>query len=295
MKKRWMLAMVLAISLLAGCGAAGGNTSMSAADAAESTTMEAPGAEPGAFDTGGGTVPERKDRGEKLIYTAELQMETTAFDEAAEAIRDLTADSGGYFQSSSVSSWGSGYRSARYTIRVPAEAYAAFLEQVGALCHVLDRQEYTDNVTEAYYDTDGRLKTQQTKLERLQALLAKAETMEDIITIESAISETEAQIESLAGELRHYDALVDYATVTISLEEVYKLSNVEEPATGFFSRLGSAFVSGFQGFLNGLEDLAVALAYGWTWLVILALIAVLVVRRLRKRRKDVQKPDDKQV
>ena len=57
--------------------------------------------------------------------------------------------------------------------------------------------------------------------------------MEDIITIESAISETEYQIESLSGTLRHYDALVDYATIHISLQEVYRLSNVEEPAESF--------------------------------------------------------------
>lgn len=53
--------------------------------------------------------------------------------------------------------------------------------------------------------------------------------MADIITIESAISETEQMIDSLSGTLQHYDAQVDYATVTISLQEVGKLSNVEEP------------------------------------------------------------------
>ena len=50
----------------------------------------------------------------------------------------------------------------------------------------------------------------QIKLERLQKLLAQAENMEDIITIESAISETEWNIEDLSGTLRHYDALVDF-------------------------------------------------------------------------------------
>ena len=48
-----------------------------------------------------------------------------------------------------------------------------------------------------YYDNEARLTTQRTKLERLQELLSKAEAMEDIITIESAISETELQIEYL--------------------------------------------------------------------------------------------------
>ena len=308
MKRRWnwLLVSALAVSLLAGCGGAGmksnGSASSFAMDTAEmewSEPMEAPAATEEGFDSGsGGTRTQRQDQGEKLIYTAELQMETTEFDQATAAIEALTAECGGYFESSSVSSWGRGYRDASYTVRVPAERYRDFLDRAGELCHVLNRQEYTDNVTEAYYDVDGRLKTQQTKLERLQELLARAESMEDIITIESAISDTEAQIESLSGQLRRYDALVDYSTVCISLNEVYKLSNVEEPATTFASRLGGAFASGWKSFVNGMEDLAVGLAYSWMWLVLLVVVAVAVAalarKRLRKNRNvQEKKTDDK--
>ena len=57
--------------------------------------------------------------------------------------------------------------------------------------------------------------------------------MEDIITIESAISETEYEIERLSGTMRHYDALVDYATVTLELSEVYRLSGTEDAPKSF--------------------------------------------------------------
>lgn len=86
-----------------------------------------------------------------------------------------------------------------------------------------------EDISEAYYDTSGRLETQTIKLARLQALLAKADKMEDIITLESAISETEQAIDDLSGTLQHYDARVDYASVSISLREVKQLSDVEEP------------------------------------------------------------------
>ena len=280
----WMMLLTLTA-----CGGAKSEESFSSNSAAMDSWTEAempaaPAEE--VFDTGSGERAQRQQgQGEKLIYTAELQMETTEFDRAAAAIEALTAECGGYFESSSVSSWGRGYRDASYTVRVPAERYSDFLTRAGALCHVLNKQEYTENVTEAYYDIDGRLKTQQTKLERLQELLGRAESMEDIITIESAISETEAQIEALSGQLRHYDALVDYSTVNISLQEVYKLSNVEEAPTTFGDRLGEAFRNGWSSFTNGLENLAVALAYGWMWVLVLAVIAVVVIRVLRRRRR----------
>ena len=266
MKRRswaWLLALVLMLGLLGGCG--------SKSESASSAPMEAPmamdtaEAEPAEMGYGGTAdrgASAGTTAGTKRIYTANLDLETTEFDTATEAFTALTERCGGWYESSSLSSRGSGYRYADYTVRVPAEQYRTFLGQAGELCHLLYQDEYVEDVSEVYYDTAGRLKTQQVKLERLQALLEQAENMEDIITIESAISETEQQIDDLSGTLQHYDARVDYATVYVSLREVARLSNVEEPATGFGAQLAAAFSSGWKHFVSGVQDLAVALAYG---------------------------------
>lgn len=297
--KRRFLACALALMLLltlAACGAGGSTASRDTAAPAADMQTEIAGAAYGgeAYNAAPGAAAEESGlRPVKMIRTATLSMETTAFDEAVAGLSRLTEAVGGYYENSSLRAGGSGYRWADYTVRVPAEQYQAFLEQAGGLCHLISSDESQKNVSEAYYDTEGRLKTQQIKLERLQALLAKAEAMEDIITIESAISETEQQIDDLSGTLRHYDALVDYATVYISLQEVYKLSNVEEAPDSFGSRVGAAFASGWADFTDALEDLAVALAYGWMWVIVLAVIAVVVIRTLRKRRKASLPPTEK--
>ena len=295
MKKKgfvWGLILVLAVGLLSGCG------SKSAASMTEETAVAEAPAESYSMDaaadygTGNGSMmPAAEGSGEtssavqgsKRIYTATLQLETTSFDEAVSSLTELVDGSGGWVSSSSVSNHSSSYRYADLTVRVPVEKYRDFLTQAGELCHLLYTQEYVDDVTEAYYDTAGRLETQQIKLERLQNLLAQAEKMEDIITIESAISETEQMIDSLSGTLQHYDSQVDYATVNISLQEVGKLSNVEEPTATLGGRLAAAFTSGCRSFLTAAEDLLVALVYGWVWLVILAAAVIVVVRRLKKR------------
>lgn len=295
MKKKcfvWTLVLVLTVGLLSGCG------SKSAASMTEETAVAETPAESYSMDaaadygTGNGSMmPAAEGSGEtssavqgsKRIYTATLQLETTGFDEAVSSLTELVDSSGGWVSSSSVSNQSSSYRYADLTVRVPVEKYRDFLTQAGELCHLLYTQEYVDDVTEAYYDTAGRLETQQIKLERLQSLLAQAEKMEDIITIESAISETEQMIDSLSGTLQHYDSQVDYATVNISLQEVGKLSNVEEPTATLGGRLAAAFTSGCRSFLTAAEDLLVALVYGWVWVVILAVAAIVVVRRLKKR------------
>ena len=304
MKRRmwaWLLVLVLALGLLSGCG--GYKMESAAAE-----PMEAPMAVEEAMDMGYGGAAEKEmdsagtTAGTKRIYTANLDLETTEFDTAVEEIAALTERSGGWFESSSLSSRGSGYRYSDYTVRVPVEQYRAFLSGAGELCHLLYKDEYVEDVSQVYYDTAGRLKTQQIKLERLQALLEKAEVMEDIITIESAISETEQRIDDLSGTLQHYDAKVDYATVYVSLREVGRLSNVEEPATGFGAQLAAAFSSGWKHFVSGIQDLAIALAYGWMWVLAAVVLVVLAARALKKkkpalpklRRKEDHKKEDQQ-
>ncbi|MCI6568752.1 MAG: DUF4349 domain-containing protein [Dysosmobacter sp.] len=299
MKKRGLALAALCLTAalaLAGCGASS-SSSTAAADMAVTESYSyaggrgwdngAPGAmaspqEPEAApETGRG---ETALQPAKRVYRAELSLETQDFDAAAESLTALVEDCGGWFQDSGVGEYGSGYRHGSYTVRVPAEEFQRFLTQVGELCHVTWQNTSCEDVSEYYYDTAGRLKTQQTKLERLQALLAKAENMEDIITIESAISDTEQAIDSLSGELRHYDSLVGYSTVTLSLEEVYRLSDTEAPATGFVQRLGTALSSGWKGFITGVQGILIALAYGWVWLLVLAAVIVVVLRVLRRKR-----------
>ena len=293
MKRRmwtWLLVLVLALGLLSGCGSYKMESAAEMpveAPMAMDTAAEAEAMGYGAMADNGASTG--STAGTKRIYTSNLDLETTEFDTAVEEIAALTERCGGWYESSSLSSRGSGYRYADYTVRVPAEQYRAFLSEAGELCHLLYKDEYVEDVSEVYYDTAGRLKTQQVKLERLQALLEKAEDMEDIITIESAISETEQQIDDLSGTLQHYDAKVDYATVYVNLREVGRLSNVEEPATGFGAQLAAAFSSGWKHFVSGVQDLVIGLAYGWMWVLAAVVLVALAVRKLKKKKPALPK------
>lgn len=222
----------------------------------------------------------------KLIYSADLSLESKDFEAAAEALDRAVADLGGYYERHSVDQGGS-RRSLSCTVRVPAARFEDLLEQAGQLAHATSCYQYTENVSEAYYDTEARLKTQETKRERLLTLLESAATMEDIIALESALSDTELQIEYLTGSLRHYDSLIGYSTVNINLYEVYKLSTDQVVPETFGQRIGRAFSLGFSRGVDALEDFTVFLAMNWMGILLLAAAAcaVVVVIRRRRRRK----------
>ncbi len=285
-----LLALTLALTL-AGCGrsASSGNSFYKADQAAPAEAAEAYWegdyvTNESAYTTasyGGGTeaVPARREA--KLIYTAELELETTAFDDAIAALDDLVAESKGYYEDRSVRQ--GGYRYGSFTVRVPAAAYDDFCRQAGEVCHLLYANSSAQDISDSYYDTDSRLQSARAKLARLQELLAKAENMQDIITIESAISDTQWEIDNLAGTLRDYDSLVDYSTVRIDLREVYQLSDAAQAPLTFGQKLANAFTSGLRSVGSALEDFAMWLAYSWVWLLLLAAAAVVVVRIARRR------------
>lgn len=289
-----LLAAVLLVLALAGCGASNASGSAAYDSAKGSYVAEAPMAPEEAYwdsnaaSYGGASNTAAQSEGPvrrsaKLVYTANMTMETLEFDKAVEDIDALVQELHGYFQQRSVHQGGRGYRYAEFTVRVPAEHFTAFCNQVGQLCHVTYANSGAEDISDSYYDTESRLTTAKAKLARLQELLEKAEDMEDIITIENAISDTEWQIDRLSGTMRDYDSLVDYATVTVDLNEVYKLSgDVEAPMT-FSQRLGSAFTNGLKSVAEALEALVMWLAYSWVWLVILAAVIVVAVRLIRKK------------
>ena len=205
-------ALVLLLALTA-CGASGGADASGSTSAAEDNN--AGWTESAAAPSeGGGTVDFAAVRqNAKLILSADLTLETQSFDQAGADIEALAAGAGGYSEASSVSGE-LGSRYASYTLRVPQGKFETCFAQLGETCHVVSSSRWSEDVTEQYTDIETRLATLQTKHERLVELLGQAAQMEDIISLENALADCEYEIDSLTGEKRRYDNLVDFATIT---------------------------------------------------------------------------------
>ncbi|MBC5735150.1 DUF4349 domain-containing protein [Lawsonibacter hominis] len=296
--KRNRLLLPLALLLLLTCACSGGNSS-SASSAGEEAApeamapMEATVADQrlnfSESESAAGESRVYSDENAKLIRRASARLQTDDFSAAEAALNALVVEQGGYYESAAVE--GGGYydrnaaRYGSYVIRVPRQAYDTFLSGVDGVGYVVSLNQSSEEIGEVYFDTEARLRTQQTKQTRLLALLEQAATMEDIIDLENALSEVEYQIEQYSTELRRYDSLVDYATIGVELYEVRRLSDGAGTADRLGTRISTALSEGAQGAGEALGNVIVWCAYHLIALLVLAAAAAVVLAVCLRRRK----------
>lgn len=240
---------------------------------------------------------------QKLIKTVSMSMETKEFDTLLENIRSKVEELGGYIESSEIS--GSSYyslqgnRYAWMTLRIPADKLDGFVTIVSELGNVTNKNESVQDITLQYVDVESHKKALETEQTRLLELLEKAESMEDIIAIESRLSEVRYELQSYGSTLRTYDNQVNYSTVSINISEVERVTPVIEERTFFEEvqyRLSDNLYDIGQGMRNFAIWLISSLPYLFIWAIIIVVFVFVVRKLIRKkplfgRKKKEQKKE----
>ncbi len=252
---------------------------------------------------------------EKIIHTAWVTAETTEFDSSIDTVYDILNKYDAFLESlyisgKSYSETYYGYQSYRYanfTIRVPKENYAALTSSIDEVGIVLETNSTIENITAQYTDVESRLKTYRTEEERLREMLAKAETVEDMITVESRLSEVTYQIESMTSQLKNWDNRVDYCTVHLTVNEVKELSEQVELQRTYWEEMRDGLRSSLKavgrGFKNFFMWLVTNLPQIGVFLVFAAIFVVVIViavkggnkRKAKKKQKVETKTEENEV
>lgn len=302
MKKRNILHILLSVlliaALLAGCGS-------KAYDSAENGKIEyAPDYDYGAMDdmyvtedsmSSSGTV-ENPQSYQKKIRRLEMYVETEDMDTLLANIENRVNELGGYVEQKEVYR-GSAYadrvyRHASLTLRVPAEKADSFVEKVGEVSNITSTTEDVDDVTLQYVATESRITALTTEETRLLELLAQAENMEDLLLIESRLTDVRTELEEYTSQLRLYDNLVNYATISLYVDEVREYTPVKEQT--FWQRIGTGFVDNLKDLGIGLENFLVFVITRLPYFVLIAaviVVVILIVKASLKRKKKKVKED----
>ena len=169
---------------------------------------------------------------DKIIKYVDMDVETLDFDELVSNINQQIKSLNGYVEKSRIT--GNSYydshsrRFAEIIARIPKDHLDDFVNTVNEKANVISSNEYSENVTLKYYDIESHKKALEIEQERLFELIEEADNLENIITLESRLSNIRYQLQNYGTQLRTYDNLVDYSTVTLNLYEVERITPVEE-------------------------------------------------------------------
>lgn len=215
----------------------------------------------------------------KLIKDVTLNAETEEFDELIVNVTSKVEALGGYTEFFNVYGGGGyydkGLKSANLTIRIPAQNLSQFVTEVSNISNITGRTESVRDVTLEYVDLESHKKSLQIEQQRLLELLEQAETIEDIVALESRLSEVRYQIESMESQLRTYDNLVEYSTIYLYISEVQKLTPVEEQNA--WQRITSGFAASLENLGVGLSEFGIGLVIAIPYLVFVAILVLAVL------------------
>lgn len=233
---------------------------------------------------------------EKIIYSSDVTVETTAFDETIAKAEALVKEYGGWIESSSVN--GANYydasrgyarnRSASFSLRIPSSRFNELMNSLSSLGNIPYSHTYTENVTAQYYDVQARLTAYAAQEKRLLEMMELAESVEDVILLESRLSELRYQIESLQSTLNNWDRRVSYSSVYLDIKEVREYTPEPERRISYGEELAGALRDGLQAVGSFFKNLLVFLAEALPLLLVLGAIVWLIVwliRRAVRRRK----------
>lgn len=295
MKLRRFFALFLIVgmlaALLAGCGsAASGSYSKEA-------YVEAPAAPmyEAAYDsdydaalseealttnsTAGGSVSSLPQN-RKFIITVNMETETEDMDSLLSALNAKIGSLSGYIENQDIyngSSYSNSrrYRTAYLTIRIPVQKLDSFTEQVKELANVTSTSQSTQDVTLHYVDTQSRVTALETERDRLLGWMEDAETMEDLLSIESRLTEVRYQLEQYSSQIRMLDNQIDFATISLSIREVQEYTPVVEQT--LWERIGTGFKDSLKDICSFFEDLFAWIIIDLPYFVLLGIVIFLVV------------------
>lgn len=130
---------------------------------------------------------------------------------------------------------------ARLELRVPSPRFAAAMEALAGLGTLVDRSRTAEDVSTQVIDTESRIRSQRLSLARVEALLAKARDLDQVIAIESQLSRRQADLDSLEQQQKYLADQTSLSTITVYL--AVPDDDDTEDDNGFWSGLKSGWKS----------------------------------------------------
>lgn len=221
------------------------------------------------------------DREAKIIRNIYMDMEVKEIESGISDIKEKVKSYAGYiesFEEGNMSVEEGKY--AYFYVRIPTKDIETFITELKGFGNVIHSSENSQNITFTYYDTQGRKKSLEAERERVLALLEKAENIEDILAIESKLSDLNYQIEDYERSLKTYDNQVEYTSVQINLSQV---TDYTKNTQTIGERIADEFIRTWKEIKELCVNVLVSIVvYSPVILVVCIIVFVIYLKRRRR-------------
>ena len=273
------VASAAALLLLAGCSSSSGTSSPSEGGRPVSPQQD---------KSASGTAEDGSVQADAQVITTGWVSISVSDPAAASAdAAEVVETHGGHIDNrSEQAGTGSQSASAQLTIRVPEDQVTQTLDELKKLGTVESVSISSTDVTSQTTDLDARITAMQGSVDRLLDLMAAATDIDDLITLETAISTRQADLDSLKAQRDLLADQVAYSTIDLQLYESGAV-----PAGGPKDFWGGLVV-GWNSLLTALGGGLVAIGVALPWLLVLAVLAAItvIIVRVASRRTPTPTP-----
>jgi hypothetical protein len=152
--------------------------------------------------------------------------------------------------------------------------------RIAGLGRLVSQSANESDVTQQHIDMVARLANLRAEETRLRALMNRAGTVSDLLSVERELSRVRGDIESMQAQLSYLEGQAALATLTISLDQP---GPVVRPSAGGWG-LVAAVTSGVQAAAALVRELITAIIALSPLLAIGAILWWLLAMRVRRRR-----------
>lgn len=264
-------------------GSGGGIAPRSSATTANATMGVGGGSGAGIGVTATGDQIDRLTSGPMIARTVSLTLVVKDFAAARGNLDAILARHHGYAAELTVNTAEGTPRNLQASLRVPAPELMAALSELKSLGRVENESQTGDEVTQQHADLVARLKNSRETEQRLEAILQeRTGKIGDVLAVEQEIARVRGEIEQMEAEQKSLEHRVNFAAVTLSVEEVYKAQLVP-PAVSFGTRLHNGLVTGYHNAAETVFGMVLFFAESGPvlviWLCILGLPVLFLWRR----------------
>ena len=216
-----------------------------------------------------------------IIRTGYLSLSVDSPADTANEITEVVEAAGGRIASrSDYTPVDYGQPSSYLEARIPHEVLDATVASLQELGDVQEVSLNTIDVSLQKVDLDARIQVLEAAITRLNELLAEASSTSDLIAVESALSERQAELDSLQSQRDYLSDQTLFATLSISL--ITPENAMPADPDGFLDGI----VRGWESILAFFAGIIVwaGILVPWLGLGAVIVLVTLVIRQIRRGR-----------